>query len=212
MAEAKKPRRGRRFPHPETPQEALAILNEGNRRYREGELQLRDYSLPGEDIADRQTPFAAIVTCADSRLSPPLVFDVHHGNLFVSRIAGNTIDTGTLGSTEFAVKVLGVKLVMVLGHSNCGAVEAAIAVANGKSSYSPDEYGSIGAVVERIVPPIQSVPPAERTLPICTSVNARAQAADIGSRGPIIEQAVEADQLAVAAAVYDIKSGKVTLL
>src|SRR5713101_3849734 len=96
VAEAKKPGRGRRFPHPKDPQEALSILLKGNQRYRRGRLRLRDYSVPGEDIATKQTPFAAIITCSDSRLSPPLVFDVAHGNLFVSRVAGNSVDVGTL--------------------------------------------------------------------------------------------------------------------
>jgi len=73
------------------------VLHEGNLRYQRGKLQLRDYSVPGEHTANRQTPFAAIITCADSRLSPPLVFDLHHGNVFVSRVAGNSVDVGTLG-------------------------------------------------------------------------------------------------------------------
>jgi carbonic anhydrase len=157
-------------------------------------------------------PFAAIISCADSRVSPTLVFDVNRGNLFSSKVAGNTIDSGTLGSTEFAVKVLGVKLVMVLGHSNCGAVTAAIEVANGESSYPPDEYGAIGEVVDRIVPSIRDLPPAERTLPASVELNAAAQAADLAQRGPIVRQAVEAGQIAVVAAVYDIASGAVALL
>ena len=78
-------------------------------------LQLRDYSPVGEKRASEQKPFAAIITCADSRISPELVFDVERGNIFVSRIAGNSIDQGTLGSAEYAVGVLGVKVVMVLG-------------------------------------------------------------------------------------------------
>jgi carbonic anhydrase len=211
MAEAGH-KRGKRFPHPKNPQEALELLVKGNRRYRKGKFQLRDYSVPGEDIANKQTPFGAILTCADSRLSPPLVFDVHHGNLFVSRVAGNSVDTGMLGSTEYAIKVLGVKIVMVLGHSDCGAVKAAIGVANGTSSYPPDKYGEIGAFVDKIVPPIQGVPPADRTLPNCISVNAQAQAADLASRQPIVKPAIDAGQIAVVPAVYDIKSGKVSLI
>ena len=118
---------GGRAPHPKTPEEALRILQAGNKRYRQNKLQLRDYSPVGEKRAAEQKPMAAIITCADSRISPELVFDVERGNLFVSRIAGNSIDSGTLGSTEYAVAVLGVKLVMVLGHSDCGAIKAAIA-------------------------------------------------------------------------------------
>jgi carbonic anhydrase len=192
---------GRRFPHPKDPQEALNLLIKGNKRYRKGKLQLRDYSPVGEDRAHDQKPFAAIITCSDSRVSPTLIFDVERGNIFVSKVAGNSIDTGTLGSTEYGIKVLGVKLVMVLGHSDCGAIKSGIGVANGTSSYPPDKYGAIGDVVGRVVPPIQGVPPAERTLPTCVSVNAQAQAADIRSRGPIVKQAADAGQVAVVAAV-----------
>jgi carbonic anhydrase len=202
---------GRRFPHPENPEEALALLVDGNRRHQENRPELRDHS-PVEDPAVRQEPFAAIIACADSRVSPTLIFDVKRGNVFVSRVAGNSIDTGTLGSTEYAIAVLGVKLVLVLGHSDCGAVRAAIEVANGTSSYHPDAQGAIGAVVDRLVPPIQGLPPAERTLPTCVSVNARAQADDIASRGPIVKPALESGQIEVVASVYDIKTGNVSLI
>jgi carbonic anhydrase len=198
--------------HPSGPEEALSLLMEGNRRHQSGRVELHDYSPVGDDHASRQMPFAAIISCADSRVSPTLVFDVDRGNLFSSKVAGNTIDGGTLGSTEFAVKVLGVKLVMVLGHSNCGAVTAAIEVANGESSYPADEYGAIGEVVDRIVPSIRDLPPAERTLPASVELNAAAQAADLAERDPIVKPAVEAGQIVVVAAVYDIASGAVALL
>jgi carbonic anhydrase len=202
----------RTAPHPETPEEALSLLVEGNRRHQSGRLELHDHSPVGEDLASGQRPFAAIISCADSRVSPTLTFDVERGNLFSSKIAGNVIDTGTLGSTEFAVKVLGVKLVMVLGHSDCGAVTAAIEVANGAASYPPDEYGAIGEVVDKIVPPIQGIDPPQRTVSHCISVNARAQADDLASRGPIVKQAIADRKIAVVAAVYDIKTGKVSLV
>lgn len=211
-SEAKMRGSGSRFPHPKNPEEALALLKQGNRRYQCGKLELRDYSVPGEDIATRQTPFAAIITCSDSRLSPPLVFDVHHGNLFVSRVAGNSIDVGTLGSTEYAVKVLGVKLVMVLGHSDCGAVKSAIAVVNGTASYPPDRYGAIGEVINAIVPQIQALPPAERTVDRSIVVTATTQAADLATRTPIVKEAIDAGQIKVVAAVYNIKDGKVSLV
>jgi carbonic anhydrase len=198
--------------HPETPEEALSLLVEGNRRHQSGRLELHDHSPVGEDLASGQKPFAAIISCADSRVSPTLIFDVERGNLFSSKIAGNVIDTGTLGSTEFAIKVLGVKLVMVLGHSNCGAVSSAIEVANGAASYPPEQYGAIGEVVERIVPPIQELPPAERSVSRCVSLNAGAQAAKLAAQGPIVKQAIEAGQIAVVSAVYDIETGKVTLI
>jgi carbonic anhydrase len=194
-----------------TPDEALGLLLDGNRRHQAGKVELRDYS-PAKDRASSQMPFAAIVSCADSRVSPTLIFDVDRGNIFTSKVAGNVIDPGTLGSTEFAVKVLGVKLVMVLGHSDCGAVKAAIEVANGTSSYPPETYGAIGEVVGRVVPPVESLPAAERTLAHCISANARAQADEIASREPIITQAIDDGQIKVVAATYDIESGQVSLI
>jgi carbonic anhydrase len=202
----------RAAPHPETPEEALALLIEGNRRHQQGKLELRNHSPLAADPARGQRPFAAIISCADSRVSPTLIFDVDRGNIFSSKIAGNTIDSGTLGSTEFAVKVLGVKLVMVLGHSNCGAVSAAIEVADGRASYPPDEYGAIAEVIDRIVPTISALPADERTDETCVRLNASAQAADIASRGPIVKAAVDAGQIAVVAAVYDIETGEVSLI
>jgi carbonic anhydrase len=197
---------------PQTPAEALALLLKGNRRYQEGKLGLRDYSPVGEDRASKQQPFAAIVTCADSRISTTLIFGVERGNIFVSRVAGNSVDAGTLGSTEYAVAVLGVKLILVLGHSDCGAVKSAIAVANGTATYPPDQYGAIGAVIDRIVPPIEALPPGERTLSNCIVANANAHAREIASRDPIIRPAVNAGRVAVVSGVYNIADGKVSLV
>jgi carbonic anhydrase len=203
--------RGGRAPHPKTPTEALRLLQAGNRRYRQSKLQLRDYSPVGERRAAEQMPFAAIITCADSRISPELVFDVERGNLFVSRIAGNSIDTGTLGSTEYAVAVLGVKLVMVLGHSDCGAVKSAIGVVKGKS-YPASKYGAIGKVIDDIVPTVRSLPQDERNLARCVPANAISQAGDLARRGPIVAPAISAGRLRVVAAVYNIANGAVSIV
>jgi carbonic anhydrase len=211
IAEAKQ-RPGGRAPHPKTPAAALRVLKAGNVRYRQGKLDLVNYSPLGERRASGQKPFAAIITCADSRISPELVFDLERGNIFVSRVAGNSVDTGTLGSTEYAVAVLGVKLVMVLGHSDCGAVKAAIGVAGGETSYPSEQFGAIGEVVDALVPPIQAIPPADRTLVRCTATNARAQAADLASRTPIIKPAIDAGDIRVVAAIYNIADGKVSVV
>ena len=104
------------------------------------------------------------------------------------------------------------KVVMVLGHSDCGAVKAAIEVANGTAGYPAGEFGAIGEVVDPIVPPIETMPKADRTVPRCISANARAQADDMASRGPIVRQAIETGAIEVVAAVYDIGTGQVSLL
>jgi carbonic anhydrase len=198
--------------YPQTPDEALAILMEGNERHRAGAQELRDLSPLGGRHQEGQQPFAAIVACADSRVSPALAFDLDRGNLFVSRVAGNSVDTGTLGSTEYAVAMLGVSLVMVLGHSACGAVKAAIEVANGAQSFSPAEHGSIAAIVDAVVPAVESLPPDQRGLPDCVAANARAQAAGLADTGPIFGPAVESGRLRVVAAVYEVETGRVELL
>jgi carbonic anhydrase len=203
---------GQQFPHPKTPDQAIQVLRQGNARFVANKLQLRDFSPVGERIASSQKPFAAFITCADSRISPSIVFDIHLGNLFVSRIAGNTVDQGTLGSTEYAIAVLGVKLVVVLGHSNCGAVKAALDVVRGKASFPPDKFGSIGPVVNLIVPAVRSLPNNRRTVPNVTNNNARAQARQLAKKGPIVSAAVKKGQIKVVPAVYQIGSGRVNFL
>lgn len=203
---------GGRTRHPKTPAEALKLLQAGNRRYRLEKLQLRDYSPVGERVASEQKPFAAIITCADPRISPELVFDVERGNLFVSRIAGNSVDNGTLGSTEYAVGVLGVKLVMILGHSDCGAVKAAIGAVTEGKTYPPAKYGAIGDFVKLLTPTVESLPAAERTLSRCVPANAIAQAKDLARRGPIIAPAVAAGKIEIVAGVYNIANGAVSIV
>lgn len=203
---------GSRYPHPKTPTEALRLLQAGNKRYRKEKLQLRDYSPVGERVASEQKPFAAIITCADSRISPELVFDVERGNLFVSRVAGNSIDTATLGSTEYAIAVLGVKLVMVLGHSDCGAIKSAIEVVSHGKSYPPSKYGAIGEVIDDLVPTVESLPPEERHVGRCVPANAISQAQDIARRGPIVAPAIAEGKISVIAAVYNIANGAVSVV
>jgi carbonic anhydrase len=203
---------GGRAPHPKTPAEALQIMQAGNKRYRQEKLQLRDYSPVGERRAAEQKPFAAILTCADSRISPELVFDVERGNVFVSRIAGNSVDSGTLGSTEYAIAVLGVKVVMVLGHSDCGAVKAAISNVTEGKAYPPSKYGAIGGVIDLLVPTVKALPADERTLPRCVPANAIAQAQDLARRGPIIAPAIASGSIQVVAAVYNIANGAVSIV
>ena len=203
---------GGNAPHPKTPEEALRLLQAGNRRYRQEKLQLRDYSPVGERRAAEQKPFAAVITCADSRISPELVFDVERGNLFCSRIAGNSIDNGTLGSTEYAVGVLGVKIVVVLGHSDCGAVKAAIGAVTEGKAYPSSKYGAIGDFIDLLVPTVKSLPDDERTLARCVPANAIAQAKDLARRGPIVAPAIAAGTIQVVSAVYNIANGAVSFV
>ena len=199
-------------PRPRTPAQALRALQLGNRRYVSGNIKRLDYNRLGNRIAETQRPFAAIVACADSRISPPVIFDLGLGNVFVSRIAGNSVDTGTLGSTEYAVAELGVLLVMVLGHSDCGAVKAAIKVANGKASFPRAKFGAIGPMIRPVVGAVKTLPKKQRTLNRSIVVNARTHAKRFADTGPIINHAVASGHVQVVAAVYDIRSGRVSLV
>ena len=196
---------------PETPDEALEALVKGNERYASDKAQLKDYSHLGEEIASRQTPFAAILSCADSRVSATLVFDVASGNIFVVRVAGNVAGALAAGSLEFAVEVLGVPLVVVLGHSDCGAVKAGLSAVTNGERFPRSKYGEISAFVDEIVPAIDKLPETARTWSSdrgeCTLPGCRA-----GQREPIFAERVEAGRLKVVAATYDIASGKVTFL
>ncbi len=200
------------YARPSTPDAALKALIEGNRRYRAGRWQRRDYSPVGERRASAQKPFAAILACADSRVSPPLVFDVERGNLFAAHVAGNSADVGSTGSLEYAVAVLGVHVIMVLGHSDCGAVKAAIEVAAAKKTYPESKYGSIGAVVDAIVPAVAGLDTSVRTLEASIVANARRQAKLLEATGPIIPAAIAAGTLRVVAGVYDIATGIVKVV
>lgn len=197
---------------PSTPNAALAALMAGNRRYRTGDWKRVDYSPVGERRAAAQAPFAAVLTCADSRIAPSLVFDVERGNIFAAQVAGNSVDDATAGSIEYAIAVLNVSLVVVLGHSDCGAVKAAMDVVAGKASFPPAQFGSIGTVVDAIVPAVQNPPPGGLKLDEAIAANARLQAQTLRLRAPILPTAINSGRLRVVAAVYDIGSGAVRLV
>ena len=205
------PTTGAQFPHPADPAAALSVLQEGNVRYVNGQLTLRDYSPVGEKIAEAQQPFVAIVTCADSRIATSLIFDVREGNLFESRVAGNSLDVGSLGSTEYAVAKLGVKLVLVLGHSDCGAVKAALEAVSG-TQFPPSKYGAIPEVVGAIVPAVKALPADQRTLDKAIAANVTYQVKQFSAKNPILKPAIDSGKIKVVGAVYDIASGKVNLV
>jgi carbonic anhydrase len=197
---------------PSTPDEALAALVMGNERYATNQEKLEDYTHLGEEVASRQSPFAAILSCADSRVSATLVFDVAQGNIFVVRLAGNVSGPEAAGSLDFAVEILEVPLVVVLGHSDCGAVKAALAVVTEGKEFPNSKYGSIGTFVDRITPTIRALSTSERTLDLAIEANARAQAASLAKREPIFAKRVKEGSLKVVAAKYDIATGRVTFL
>jgi carbonic anhydrase len=133
------------------PKEALDLLREGNRAFLNDEGVIppldRDTRLR---LAAGQSPFAAYVSCSDSRVPPELLFGRGLGELFIVRNAGNTLDTAALGSLEFAVSVLGVPLIVVMGHEACGAVQAAVSVVHENARFA----GNIGKMIQPIIPAV----------------------------------------------------------
>jgi carbonic anhydrase len=186
--------------------EALAKLMAGNRRYVLHKEQHPDQSLARrKELRAGQHPFAVILGCADSRVSPELLFDEGLGDLFVIRVAGNVVDDDILGSIEYAVEHLGTKLVMVLGHEKCGAVSAAVEGGTAE--------GHIQALVAAIQPSVEasSREPGDK-IHNCVIANARRVAQQIRESQPVLKKAVEKHGVTVVAADYALDSGAVTLL
>lgn len=135
-----------------TPDEALAILREGNRRYCDGS-PIPPQQTNAErraSLAQAQAPFCVLVGCSDSRVPPELLFGRGLGELFIVRNAGNVVDLAAMGSIEYGVAVLGAPLIVVLGHERCGAVQAAVNVVQNDATYP----GSIGQMIEPIIPAV----------------------------------------------------------
>jgi carbonic anhydrase len=139
-------------PAPMTPDEALGLLRDGNRRFRNGS-PIRP-QLTGHErrtaLAQEQRPFCVLVGCSDSRVPPELLFGRGLGELFIVRNAGNVVDLAAMGSIEYGVAMLGAPLIVVLGHERCGAVQAAVNVVREDAVYP----GSIGQMIEPIIPAV----------------------------------------------------------
>ncbi|HEY3442611.1 MAG TPA: carbonic anhydrase [Paludibaculum sp.] len=184
---------------------AMALLVEGNARYVVHKETHPDSSLERRhELIKGQHPYAIIVGCADSRVPPEMVFDAGLGDLFVIREAGNVVDNVVLGSVEYAVEHLGVKLVMILGHESCGAVTAAV---------KHTREAHITSIVKAIQPAVS----ASKGLPgdavhNCVLANARMVAKQIRDSKPILAKSIAHGGVKVVAAVYEIESGKVVVL
>ena len=186
-----------------TPEAALKALMDGNQRYVGGQLQSlnEDLAILKAKTAEKQEPFAAVLSCANSRVPVEFVFDQSIGHLFVVRVAGNITTPEITASLEYGVAVLGAKVLMVLGHGSCGAVKATI---EGKAV-----PGQISALYAPIWPAVNAAGP---NLDAAIDANARIQATLLSEASPIIAGAIKEGKLKVVPARYDIASGKVSLL
>jgi carbonic anhydrase len=191
-----------------TPQEALNILTEGNKRFVQNLKVNRNLLEQVNDTREGQWPFATILSCIDSRTSAELIFDQGLGDVFSVRIAGNIVNDDILGSMEFACKVAGSKFIMVLGHSNCGAI---------KGACDDVRLGNLTTLLEKIRPAVQ----AETTfkdnrnsknvnfVEAVAKINVHQTIEEILKRSPIIRELVDEGKIGIAAAMYDVKTGEV---
>src|SRR4051812_32037844 len=195
------------------PEEALRELMAGNERFAAGRPSSpRRSPADYRQLAEGQYPFATIISCADSRVAPEILFDVGKGDIFVVRVAGNVVSgAGAVvkGSIEYAVAELNVPLIMVLGHSNCGAVKAAMAHLNAKDSLP----GAINDLVELIKPAVEQSK-GEFTDPLSAAIakNVQIGVEKLKNLEPILAAPVKEGKLKIVGGVYDLRTGKVTLV
>lgn len=196
-----------------TPDQALERLIAGNRRYVNGTMNEHDFAAEREALAGGQNPFAAVLSCADSRIAPEFAFDASRGDLFVVRVAGNFLSDEGLASLEYTTAVLGTPLVVVLGHDACGAVDAAIKVVNDGAKLP----GHLPGLVRHLKPAVKAVfsrqyyvPPTDaQYLDDTVSENVNLTVARLKSAGPVIEPLVETGRVKVVGAVYRLATGRV---
>jgi carbonic anhydrase len=185
---------------------ALEELLAGNRRFTSGRTSShrRDLAIL-QQMMEKPEPFAAVLSCADSRVPVEVVFDQTIGQLFVTRVAGNIVTTEIVASLEYAAAVLGTHTILVMGHSRCGAVTAAIQ----SSDQGLAVPGQISALFPYIRPAVeQAGPDVEATI----RANVLIQAARLRESSPLLSALIKEGKLKVAAAYFDIRSGAVTLL
>ena len=186
-----------------SPDAALQTLMEGNRRFTTNGATAheQDLAILKKNNVEKQEPFAAVLSCADSRVPVELVFDQSIGQLFVTRIAGNVVTSEIIASLEYGAAVLGTKVILVMGHSNCGAVKATI--------QAKGVPGQISALYPHIQPAVDQ---AGSNLEAATKANAKIQAALLRQASTVISDLLKKNELKVVAAYYEIGSGGVTLL
>jgi carbonic anhydrase len=194
-----------------SPEDALARLREGNRRFVSGDGSAVRQWHPG--LADGQAPFAVVLGCADSRAPAEYVFDQGLGDLFVIRVAGNIVAPSLVGSVEFAASRFGTRLVVVMGHTGCGAVAATVhALEHGGAP----ESGNLRSIVDRIKPQVAHLyeqPDRSRaTLTAAVRANAIASARGLRHASEQLQGLVDRGRVAIVASVYDLETGVVTFI
>lgn len=196
-----------------SPEKALATLKEGNVRFQKNEKAPRDLMEQVKDTSTGQYPFATILSCIDSRVSAELVFDQGVGDIFSVRIAGNFVNEDILGSMEFACKLAGTKLVVVLGHTACGAVKGACDHAR---------LGNLSALIQKIEPAVEAVTePTDASQRNSGNIqfvndvavkNVNITIDNIREESPVLAELEAEEAIKIVGAMYDINNGSVTFL
>ena len=195
-----------------TPSQAIEMLKQGNVRFTSGSTTSRDYQSQVSQTAGGQYPIAAVVSCIDLRIPTEIVFDQGIGDIFNARIAGNFVNEDILGSLEFACKVAGAKAIVVMGHTSCGAI---------KGACDKVELGNLTQMLEKIMPAVDAIHTpqgADRSSANAEFVDAVAAKsveltlAKIKENSPVLEEMIEANEIEIVGAMYDVASGKVSFL
>ena len=191
-----------------TPAKALTMLKKGNARFVSGNLTDYDYIAQVKQTAKGQFPFATVLSCLDSRIPPEIVFDRGIGDLFVARVAGNFTNDDILGSFEFASKLAGSKLIVVMGHTECGAVKGACDAA---------QIGLLSTTLASINPAVTAVEghsPRNSTnsafVQAVSEMNVRLTMKTLRDRSVVLRQMIESGEIALVGAMYDVSTGAVT--
>lgn len=194
-----------------TPDAAVTNLKDGNKRFVEENMIDRDLISQVKQTSDGQYPFAAVVSCIDSRIPTEIIFDQGVGDIFNARIAGNFVNQDILGSLEFACKVAGSKAIVVMGHTSCGAVKGAV---------DNVELGNLTAMLEHIQPAIEEVGEVTGELNSkntqyvqqVSDKNVELTIQDIKDNSPVLNEMYENGEILIVGAMYDVETGKVNFM
>lgn len=192
-----------------TPSKALEILKEGNERFVSNKMRKRDLMAQVKKTSKGQFPFAAVVSCLDSRTQPEYVFDQGIGDIFVARVAGNFVNDDILGSLEFATKLAGAKLIVILGHTECGAVKGACDKA---------QLGLLTATLANINPAVEAVQgdynprtsKNDKFVQAVTEKNVKLTMQNLRTRSVVLREMIDKGEIGLVGAMYDLGTGKVT--
>lgn len=193
-----------------SPNTAIQMLKDGNSRFLAGEAINRDLNAQVAQTATGQYPFAVILSCIDSRIPTEIIFDQGIGDVFNARVAGNFVNEDILGSMEFACKLAGSKVVVVMGHTSCGAVKGACDHA---------ELGNLTQMLDKIMPAVNAIETPEgeernsKNINFVNKVaekNVQLTIEDIKAKSPVLAEMYENKEIDIVGAMYDVKSGKVT--